>query len=428
MIKPIYEGAFSATLESGPWVLVEEVPSSRSVSVGIWVKVGSRDDPDPHPGLAHFLEHLLFKGTTPRDAAQIAREIDAVGGHLNGATGKECTFYYADVPADGIPVALEILADLVLHPALDPRELERERGVVLEEIRGHDDDPEQYAYDLFAGGLWEKAHPLSRSVLGERRTIEKVSREEIAEHHRRFYRPENMVLAACGALEAGRLVEAVERLFGGSSPSSPLPARIPPQMRSGRAFHERDIGQSHMYLGLPGPDAADEDRFPLEVVNAVLGDGMSSRLFRLIREKRGLAYAITSSVTHYSDAGSWIVYAGIAPRNVAEVTGITLGELHRLRHEGISPDELSLAKEKLRGHLILGLETNANRMSRLGSAAVTGRKILSPDELISRLDAVAFEDVTRVIERFTQPSAVNLAVIGPRTDGTDDVVGLDGFA
>ncbi len=424
MIEALYEGVFSTTLENGLEVLVEEVPTSRSVSVGIWVKVGSRDDPDPLFGLTHFLEHLLFKGTFTRDATRIAQEIDGVGGHLNAATGKESTFYYAEVPVDGLPLALEILTDLVQHPALDPKELERERGVILEEISSHKDDPEQYAYDLFNAGLWKGSHPLSRSVLGDRSTIKEVTREEVAEYHRRFYQPGNMVLVICGAIAAKQVIAMVEQLFDPFSMSSGFSRRSSPSMRSGRTLHERETEQSHLYLGLPGTNASDDDRFALEGANTVLGDGMSSRLFRIIREERGLAYAITSSVTLYSDAGSWVVYAGVAPESVAEVAQITLTELNRLRDEGISSDELSLAKAKLQGHLVLNLETNANRMARLGSAAVTGREILSPDELIGRVGAVSSEDIARVLARFARPDALNLAVIGPRTADIEKLCGL----
>ncbi|HUT87462.1 MAG TPA: pitrilysin family protein [Candidatus Heimdallarchaeota archaeon] len=422
MITPLYEGAFTATLTSGLQVLVEEIPSSRCVSVGIWIKVGSRDDPPSRKGLAHFLEHLLFKGTATRDAARIAREIDAVGGYLNGATGKESSFYYAEVPADGLPVAIEILADLVQHPAFESQEIERERGVVLEEIRGRDDDPEQVAFDLFIAGLWEKDHPLTWPVLGARKTIADVLRKEVAQHHRAFYRPGNMVLVACGAVKARSFIEQVERLFDGSVHPSSRPARVAPQMQSGCAVYERDTGQTHLYVGLPGTEGDDEDRIPLEVVNTVLGDGMSSRLFRIVREERGLAYVISSSVSHYSDVGSWIVYAGIAPENAAEVMSITRSEIACLQQEGaIRPDELSLAKAKLRGNLVLSLETDGNRMARLGSAVVTGREILSPDELVRRLEAVSSEDVARVIARFARPEALNLAVIGPHSGGIEGI-------
>ena len=413
MTESLYPGVFSATLSSGLRVLVEEVPSSRSASVGLWVNVGSRDDPESHPGLAHFLEHLLFKGTPSRDAITISREIDAIGGHLNGGTGKESTFYYADLPSDRLSSAIEILSDLVQHPVFAPEELERERGVVLEEIRGHDDDPEQCAYDLFNAGLWHESHPLSRPVLGEKATIEEVRRGTLVDYHQRFYPPQNMVLAVCGAVEAREIVDHVEGLFPASPHADALTKRTLPRLKSGRNYYEQKNAQTHIYLGLPGPDGKDEDRFALEVVNTVLGGGMSSRLFRLIREERGLAYAVSSSAFRYSDVGIWLIYAGVAPHNAQETSEIMLDQLGKIERDGISPNELDLAKAKLRGNLILDLETNSNRMARLGSAAITGQEILSPDELIVRLDAVSMEDTSRAIARFTRLDCMNLAIVGP---------------
>jgi len=418
----LYEGAYAATLESGMRLLVEEVPTSRSVSVGIWVKVGSRDDPAPASGLAHALEHLLFKGTTSRDALRIAQEIDAVGGHLNGATGEEATFLYADVPSDGVETALELLSDLVLHPAFDPSALEKERGVILEEIRGFEDDPEQYAFELFNGDLWEAGHPLSRSVLGERSTIERLTPDQAAAHHCLYYRPEKMVLVACGAVDARRVVEMAERLFPAYPPSGEVSPRVAPHLSKGRAFHERETGQTHLYLGLPGAPAADPDRIALEVVNAVLGGGPSSRLFRLIREDRGLAYAVSSTATYYSDVGAWIVYAGVGPEHVGEVAEIALQEVRRLAKDGLSLDDLALARAKLRGGLILSLESNPGRMVRLGGTAVAGRKILSPDELITRVERITGEDTSRAIARFARLDEARLSVIGPRTDGVEKVL------
>lgn len=435
MIEPLYHGVFSATLESGLRILVEEVPSSRSASVGLWINAGSRDDPQSAPGSAHFLEHLMFKGTPSRDAVTISREIDALGGHLNGVTGKESTCYYADLPGDSLPTAIEILADLVQHPTFDPAELELERGVVLEEIRGHDDDPEQYAYALFTAGLWHGlypngaspnradtnradtngAHPLSRSVLGDKSTIESVTRTQLIEHHSHLYRPDKMVLAVCGAVNAAAVIELAGDLFT-PSPHPPTPvARSRPHLKSGRCHHERKTAQTHVYLALPGADAQDEDRFAHAVVNTIFGGGMSSRLFRLIREERGLAYAVSSSSIHYSDAGFWLIYAGVAPKNAAETVDLVLSQVDRLQQKGITPDELSLAKAKLRGNLIRDLESNSNRMSRLGGAAIAEREILSPDTLIARLDAVSEDDTRRVIARFADADRANLAVVGPAT-------------
>ncbi len=410
----LYEGAYEAKLESGLRILVEEVPQSRSVSVGIWVRAGSRDDPRDAPGIAHFIEHLTFKGTARRNADAISREIDAVGGHLNAATGKESTFYYADVPADGLSTTVDVLADLVLHPRFDADQIELERNVVLEEIRGHLDNPEQSAYDLFAAGLWDDGHPLSRSVLGTEEAIAGATRSTVASHHARQYRPEDAVLVACGAVKTSTLVEQVRKLFASSETVVGIPAqRSAATLHTERFHHERPTGQTHIYFGLTGPHSSNDDRFPLEVVNSVLGDGPSSRLFRSVREDRGLAYAVSTNVTCYSDCGLWLTYAGVAPKTVSQVIDLVSAEFERLRTEPIPEDELELAKSKLRGHLILGLETNGNRAVRLATAAMHRREILSPDDLLARLDRVDQEEAQRVVARYLRPDAMNLTTVGP---------------
>ncbi len=414
MIESLYPGAFDATLENGMRVLVEEVPSSRSAAVGIWIRAGSRDDPPDAAGIAHFIEHLAFKGTVRRDATAISRDIDSIGGHLNAATGKESTFYYADVPADGLPVAVDLLADLVFHPRFDDSLLCLERNVVLEEIRGHLDDPEQSAYDLFATGLWRDRHPLSRPVLGTHEAIASLTRRQVTEHHRRTYHPSNAVLVVCGAVEHRRLLDQAEQLVDGTpSPAESIGARQRGIVHPGRSHHERPTGQTHVYYGWPGPDASNDDRFPLEVVNSILGDGPSSRLFRAIREDRGLAYAVSSNLTCYSDAGVWMTYAGVAPHNVSRVIDLISSELERLRDESLPVEEVELAKSKLHGHLVLGLETNGNRAARLGAAAVHHREILSPDDLLVRLERVDREEGQAVIERYLRLEGMNLTTVGP---------------
>ena len=414
MTRGLYEGVYEAELDNGLRILVEEVPQSRSVSVGIWVRAGSRDDPHDAPGIAHLIEHLAFKGTARRNADAISREIDAVGGHLNAATGKESTFYYADIPADGLPTALDVLADLVLHPRFDPDQIKLERNVVLEEIRGHLDDPEQSAYDLFAAGLWNDGHPLSRSVLGTQEAIAGAERPTVSSHHVQYYRPENTVLVACGAANARDLVDQANELFmSGKTTENVTDRRSAAILRPGRFHHERPTGQTHVYFGLAGPTSSDDDRFPLEVVNSVLGDGPSSRLFRSVREDRGLAYAVASNVTCYSDCGLWLTYAGVAPKTISRVIGLVSAEFERLRIEPIPDDELELAKSKLRGHLILGLETNGNRAVRLATSAMHRRVILSPDDLLARLDRVDQEEAQRVVSQYLRPDKMNLTTVGP---------------
>ncbi len=415
VVQTLYEGMRSVTLSNGLRILVEEVPQSRSASVSVWVNAGARDDPAAFPGLAHLVEHLIFKGTTTRTGLAISQEIDAVGGYLDAATGKESTFVYADVPADGLSTAAELLLDVVLRPAFAPDKLELERAVVLEEIRGYDDDPEQRAFDQFVRGVWPDDHPLSRNILGTRRSIEAVTRDNVASFHAQVYRPANLVIAAAGALDANRLVADVERLTGADGrEATATPSRVPPRFQPAREHYVQPTGQTHVYLALPGPLSDDPHRYPLEVANAVLGDGTSSRLFCAVREDRGLAYAVHSTISRYSDAGLWIAYAGVAPETANAVADLLLAELDRLCSEPIPADEIALAKARIRGSFILGLESNANRAMRLGTAAINGREILSPEQILAKLAAIDVESVHRAVERFVRLENVHLATIGPK--------------
>ncbi len=413
--KTLYAGARSIKLENGLRILAEEVPQSRSVSVGVWINVGSRDDPDHAAGLAHFLEHLMFKGTTTRSALRVSQEIDSVGGFLDAATGKESTFFYADVPDDGLAKATDLLLDLVFHPAFAPDKIDLERNVVLEEIRGYDDDPEQRAFDQFVEGLWADHHPLSRAVLGTRASMESATRDDVVDFHRTFYQPSNMVIAAAGAIDIDAFFADIERRVPPTS-TEVFPRagrRTPPAFQTLRAHHVQPTGQTHIYLGLPGPVSSDPNRYPLELANAVLGDGTSSRMFIAIREERGLAYAVQSAVSRFSDAGFWLSYAAVAPDTADAVVALLVGELDRLRSEPVPEEELALAKSRLRGSLILGLESNAHRAMRLGNAALSEREILSPDAILAKLAAVDADDVSAAVERYNQPGNVNLVTVGP---------------
>ncbi len=411
----LYAGARSIRLENGLRILAEEVPQSRSVSVGVWINVGSRDDPAHAAGLAHFLEHLMFKGTTTRSALRVSQEIDSVGGFLDAATGKESTFFYADVPDDGLAKATDLLLDLVFHPAFAPDKIDLERNVVLEEIRGYDDDPEQRAFDQFVEGLWADHHPLSRAVLGTRASMESATRDDVVDFHRAFYQPSNMVIAAAGAIDIDAFFADIERRVPRASTEvSPRAGRrTPPAFQTLRAHHIQPTGQTHIYLGLPGPVSSDPNRYPLEVANAVLGDGTSSRMFIAIREERGLAYAVQSAVSRFSDAGFWLSYAAVAPDTADAVVALLVDELDRLRSEPVPEEELALAKSRLRGSLILGLESNAHRAMRLGNAALSERDILSPDTILAKLAAVDADDVSAAVERYNQPGNVNLVTVGP---------------
>jgi len=415
-VRELYANAYEATLNNGLRILVEEVPQSRSVSSGIWIRAGSRDDPEHQSGLAHFVEHVAFKGSPTRDARAMSHEIDAAGGHLNAATAKETTFYYVDAPADGLATALDILADLSLNPKFDPDDMDLERNVILEEIRGHEDDPEQMAYDLFSQGLWADQHPFSRSVVGTRPAIESVQPADIRAFHRRLYQPDNMILAVCGAVDAKGVIRLAEEFFGTKAADEQhIPQRTPPVFQTVTAHHERSTGMTHIYVGTDGPNAAHDDRIPLEVVNSILGDGTSSRLFHAIRETRGLAYAVTSYINSFSDGGLWLTYAGVTPKNSETVIELIRAEFDELLSKPIPSEELDLAKAKLRGHLILSLESNGHGASRLANAVLQQRDILSPDELLARLDAVTCDSAHEVLSKYLQPDRLNITTVGPST-------------
>ena len=411
----LYDRAYTARLGNGLRILIDENPQSRSVSIGAWIAVGSRDDSPTSPGLAHFIEHLAFKGTATRDAAEISRAIDSVGGNLNAATGRESTVFYAEVPADGMSTALDLLADLVLHPAFASEKIDLERTVVLDEIRSHQDDPESVAFDRFIAAVWGGDHPLSRSVLGTKQGIESVSESSIRAYHQRNYGPTRMVLAAAGAVDAETVISQVRARFGvGATEQEEAGAeRVAPRFRSERRHHQRTTGQTHIYLALPGPATGDPDRYTLEVVNVLLGDGTSSRLFRAVREDRGLAYSVGSSVMRYTDGGLWMLYAGTSPKLAVQVRDLLERELVSLREQAPDEEEIALAKARLRGLFILGMESNANRAMRLGTAAISGRKIHAPDQVLAKLEAVSPSDVKAVIERFLQLEQLHVTTVGP---------------
>ncbi len=413
-VRELYSRAFEATLDSGLRILVEEVPQSRSVSVGVWVRAGSREDPKGKSGLAHFIEHLAFKGSSTRDAQAISHEIDAIGGQLNAATAKESTFYYADLPTDGLRTALDILADLAFHPKFDSADIDLERNVILEEIRGHEDDPEQVAYDLFSQDVWQDLHPFARSVVGTREAIGSVCTADVHAFHSALYQPCNMVVVVCGGIDAQHVIRmAKEAFYTTPGPSNAMPKRVAPVFQAGTKGHTRTTGMSHIYIGTHAPTAAHDDRIPLEVANSILGDGTSSRLFHTIRETRGLAYAISSYVNSFSDAGVWLTYAGTAPENAQQVIDLIRDEFDRMLSEPIPQNELDLAKAKLRGHLILGMESNGHRASRLGNAFLQHRTIESPDALLARLDAVTCRSAHAALATYLQPEELRITTVGP---------------
>ena len=410
----LYDRTYATRLENGLRIFVEEDPQSRSVSLATWVRVGSRDDPASSQGISHFIEHLAFKGTNRRAAVDISREIDSVGGSLNAGTGRESTVFYADVPAEGLDTAVDLVDDLVRNPAFESDKIELERTVVLDELRGHADDPEAVSFDRFFGRVWNDGHPLSRPVLGADDAIRTISQAQVAAHHRRHYRPDRMVIAACGAVDAPSLIRSLAaRHDAPPSPSIADDPHAPPDFCGGRHHDTRPSGQTHIYVALPGSSAADPDRYPMEVLNVLLGDGTSSRLFRAIREDRGLAYSVGSTVMRYTDGGLWLVYAATSPSLAAEVLERLEHELELLSADGANDEEIVRAKARLRGLFILNMESNANRAMRIGTAAVLDREILSPSDVLARLDAVTPTDVAAAADRFLRLDSLHVTTVGP---------------
>jgi len=405
-------------LPGGLRVVTEAVPTLRSVTVGIWVGAGSRDETPAQAGASHYLEHLLFKGTRRRDALAISSAIDAVGGEMNAFTTKEYTCYYARVLDADLPLAVDMVSDLVTSSLIRPADVESERGVILEEIAMHEDDPTDLVHDEFAAALFGDA-PLGRPVLGTVESIASLSRSALGGYYRRRYRPQDMVVAVAGNVHHGEVVRLVRRAFdqagvlGGEAVPTPrrAPARAP-RTHAGVRVVPRATEQANVVLGGVGVPRDDERRFALGVLNAALGGGMSSRLFQEVREKRGLAYSVYSFHTQYADAGMFGVYAGCAPAKVDDVLALCRDQLDKVAATGITLEELERGKGQLRGSLVLGLEDTGARMSRIGKAVLVHGEYLSVDEVLARVDAVTLDDVGDVAAEVLA-ARPTLAVVGP---------------
>jgi predicted Zn-dependent peptidase len=398
-------------------VISESVPGVRSVAFGIWIGVGSRDESPSLSGASHYLEHLLFKGTKRRDALDISAALDEVGGELNAFTTKEYTCYYARVLDVDVPIAVDVVCDMVTSSVLASHEVDNERGVILEEIAMHDDDPGDLVHDTFASLVWP-ADPLGRPVLGSVETIEAMSRTAIAGYYRRRYRPDQLVITAAGNIDHAKLVRLVKKAFAGiavddsAQPALPRAGRRPPGFTVGSAVRHRPTEQANLVLGCSGLPRSDDRRFALGVLNAAVGGGMSSRLFQSVRERHGLAYSVYSFASHYADAGMFGVYAGCHPARARQVLELSRSELQDVARDGLSKAELERGRGQMRGGFVLGLEDTGSRMSRLGKSELVYGELLTVDEVLAAIDAVALDDVHEIaFELFERPTS--LAVIGP---------------
>jgi predicted Zn-dependent peptidase len=403
-------GVELSELPGGMGVVTEVVPSVRSVALGLWVRTGSRDEDPSQAGVSHFLEHMLFKGTEKHSAIEIAEIFDGLGASVNAATSKESTQLHARCLDVHTERAFELLAEMLLGPTY--AEVDQEREVVLEEIAMYEDEPQDRVHDLLGDAVFG-AHPLGRRVIGEADVIASIPVPQIDQYHRRRYVAPNIVVAAAGHLEHARIVELVERFLppAGQPPSEGNGSGAASDPRT--SFYEKETEQYHICFGAPGIARADERRFALGVADAIFGGSTSSRLFREVREKRGLAYAVGSYTEQFIDRGTVAMYVGTREENVREACEIIGRELDRIRDEGATLEELERAKEHVKGRLVLALEATGARMSRAARSILFDVPLLSIDEMLARVDEVTAEEVARLANELYDPRRLSAACIGP---------------
>jgi len=416
-------------LPGGLRVITEALPSVRSVAFGIWAGVGSADEDLAHAGATHYLEHLLFKGTRRRTALEISAEMDAVGGELNAFTGKEYTCYYARVLDADLPLAIDVLSDMVTSSLIEAKDVDAERGVILEEIAMNDDDPSDTVHESFVSKLYGDT-PLGRPILGTVDSINAITQDQVAGYYRARYTPDHLVVAAAGSLDHDSVVEQARRAFAGvlqgdarpagprlATPGGPpaVSGAVPGDPARGVTLVSRGIEQANLIVGCEGLSRTDDRRFALGVLNAALGGGMSSRLFQEVREKRGLAYSVYSFTSQHADTGMWGIYVGCLPSKADDVLSICRDEIAKVVSGGLTDAELERGKGQVRGSMVLGLEDPSSRMSRLGKSELVYPRLEPVDEVLASIDAVTHDDVRAVAaEILTRPKA--LAVVGPFDD------------
>jgi len=399
-------------LPNGLRVLTETIPYVRSVSLGIWVGTGSRHEPATMGGVSHFIEHLLFKGTARRTARQIAEEVDAVGGQLNAVTAKEYTCYYCRLLDEHLQLGMDVLGDMLLRSLFDPADVDRERGVILEEIRLYQDTPDELVHDLAAETLFG-GHALGRPILGSVDAVSSVDREDVLDYFRRHYAAPNMVVAAAGNLEHERVVDLAVAL---GLDAEGKPHRLesePPDYGPAICIRRKNTEQVHLCLATESVPLSHPDYHVVQLLSVVLGGGSSSRLFQEVRENRGLVYSIYSYQAGYRDAGMFAIYAGMSPLFTSEVLRVIREEFAKLRTGRLDKDELDRARQQIKGSLMLGMESTSNRMTHMGRSQLLRGEVPTPDEIIARIEAVKLEDVLRVARRMLCEERVALSAVGP---------------
>ena len=388
------------------------MPQVRSVSVGVWIGTGSRRESPPENGISHFIEHMLFKGTTSRSAEDIARSVDSIGGNLDAFTSKELVSYNTKVLDEHLPVAFDVLSDLVLNPVFREEDIEKEKGVILEELKMEADNPEYLIHEIFCRNFW-KGHPLGKSILGTRETIRGFHRRMIDNYYRLVYEPRNIVITAAGNLRHDAIVRLAAERFANLTAGTGIPEDGKPSTHARVILHDKkSLEQTHICLGVPCYPVPDERRFVCYVLNTLLGGGMSSRLFQNIRERQGLAYAVFSELNLYRDSGCLMVYAGTSTESARQVVASVLGEFRNLTDAPVPPEELRRAKDHLKGSLMLGLESTSSRMANLARQELFFGRFFSMDELMASIEEVSAEQVQQVARDFFDPRKIALTLLG----------------
>jgi predicted Zn-dependent peptidase len=401
-----------STLPNGVRIISETIPYVRSAALGIWADIGSSAERTEQRGVSHLVEHMLFKGTRRRSAREIAEAMDGVGGHLNAFTDKETTCYYAKVIDRHLPLAADVLTDMLLNSVFDPTELSKEQKVVLEEIRMYDDNPDDMTHDLFTRTMWSDSH-LGEPTIGYANTVSALTREDLREHMRLRYAPNAVVVAAAGNADHDELVELFAKAFEGFSGTAELPVAQSPMLTPGSYIKHKETEQAYIVLGTQGVSQRDERRFALSVMDTIFGGGMSSRLFQEVREKRGLAYTVGSFQQAYRDAGLFAVSAGTSPSSVQECVDVIVDEFSRLAQAGVTDAEVRLAKEHIKGNLTLSLESTSGRMIRLGRGEFALGRFLPAEEIEERVEAVQKDEILALAAELLAPEKLGMCVLGP---------------
>jgi predicted Zn-dependent peptidase len=401
-------------LPNGLLVLTEQIPYVRSVSMGVWIASGSRDEPAALNGISHFVEHMVFKGTTSRSAQQFAREVDSIGGNLDAFTGKEAVCFNIKVLDEHVAPALDLLTDLVLHPTFTPEDIAREQGVILEEIKMDEDNPDYLVHETFTQNFW-KGDALGRPILGTAKTVGGFTQQVVFDFYAGRFTPRNMVFSAAGNLDHDSFVAQVAEQFSGLAASSESPlAKLPAPATHAHITlkRKRSLEQVQLCLGVPAPAIDSPTRYAVYLLNSILGGGMSSRLFQAIREDKGLAYSIYSETNPFRDTGALSIYAGTSADKTAEVLRLTLAELRRLKEKTIPEAELKRAKDQLKSNIVLGLESSSSRMSNLARQEMYFGRFFSVEEIVAEVDAVGSAEVQSLAQALFRPEAIALTMLG----------------